>query len=642
LSGELSTPGDKSISHRALLLASLAEGTSRVRGLSDGADVAHTLAAVAALGADVALHDGVLSIQGGRARLSSPSDPIDCGNSGTAMRLLAGVLAGIVGTTELFGDASLSARPMDRVALPLRAMGAEVSGKGERCLPPIALGGGQLVGIEWTSLVPSAQVKSAILLAALGAVGETVVREEVATRAHTEEMLLERGVDIEVQPWGMGSEIRLHPGPVAPRDTVVPGDPSQSAFWVVAGCVVEGSDLLVDNVYDGPARLGFLDVLERMGAHIEREPGTDSGVRLHARNSPLAGTVIEAAEIPSLDEVPILAVATACATGKSVFRNVGELRVKEVDRLEATIALVRSFGASARADGDDLYIEGLGGSLRHGRFDSAGDHRMAMAAVVAALAAGEGESVLAGADAVETSYPGFFEDLSALAGPEVWRHQETDQEPAPGRDAAPGTEESRIVAIDGPAGSGKSTVSRAVAARLGVARLDTGAMYRSVAALALHEGIDPADAEALAELAANARIEVGEEGVWINDLEVTQVIRSPEVSRAVSVVAANPAVRSALVERQRAWARRHGGGVVEGRDIGSVVFPAARVKVYLTASPEERQRRRDDESPEGVARRDRIDSTRAASPLAVAKGAHVLDTTGHSVEDVVEEVLSWW
>jgi cytidylate kinase len=197
------------------------------------------------------------------------------------------------------------------------------------------------------------------------------------------------------------------------------------------------------------------------------------------------------------------------------------------------------------------------------------------------------------------------------------------------------------VAIDGPAGSGKSTVSRELAIRLGVSRLDTGAMYRAVAWAALDRGIDPADASAVADVARKADIEVGPDATRIDGIDVTTAIRSPAVSRAVSVVAANPAVRDELVERQRTWARVHGGGVVEGRDIGSVVFPSAVLKVYLTASVEERARRREDESSDGMARRDRIDSTRAASPLAKAADAHEVDTTGRTVQEVVEEIASW-
>jgi cytidylate kinase len=332
---------------------------------------------------------------------------------------------------------------------------------------------------------------------------------------------------------------------------------------------------------------------------------------------------VAAAEIPSLDEVPILAVAAAVAEGTTVFSDVGELRVKEVDRLAAVAEMVEAFGATARVQGDTLAITGVGGPLRGARFDSRGDHRMAMAAAVAALAAAPGErSLITGFGAVETSYPGFVDDLHRLTG------------------TGPHTPRALIIAIDGPAGAGKSTVSRAVASRLGLERLDTGAMYRAVAALALARGIAPDDEPAVAALAAGASITVGPQ-IVIDDLDVTDVIRSVDVGQAVSLVAANAGVRRQLVERQRAWSEAHGGGVVEGRDIGSVVFPQAAVKVYLTASPEERARRRHDESAAGVARRDHLDSTRAASPLMAAPDAHWLDTTGRSVDDVVEEILSW-
>jgi 3-phosphoshikimate 1-carboxyvinyltransferase len=415
----------------------------------------------------------------------------------------------------------------------------------------------------------------------------------------------------------------------------VPGDPSQAAFFVVAGAVVPGSAVEVADVYDGPARLGFLDVLERMGARVTRTrdapgaAGSGSGVTtIGAVAGPLRATDVAASEIPSLDEVPALAVAAAVAEGTTVFHDVGELRVKEVDRLSAVAALVEAFGATARVDGDTLLVTGVGGPLHGARFDSRGDHRMAMAAAVAGLAAAAGQrSLVTGFGAVETSYPGFADHLAALVtgGP-----GEADG-PAP---------RPLVVAIDGPAGAGKSTVAGAVARELGMDRLDTGAMYRAVAALALARGIEPSDTQAVAALAGSAAIEVGER-VLIDGHDVTGVIRSPEVGRAVSVVAANPAVRGHLVELQRAWADEHGGGVVEGRDIGSVVFPGAPLKVYLTASAEERARRRHDEAPAGVARRDRIDSTRQASPLREAADAHRLDTTERAIDDVVEEVLSW-
>jgi 3-phosphoshikimate 1-carboxyvinyltransferase len=621
--GTVRTPGEKSISHRAVLLGALAEGTSVIRGLSDGADVGATLAAVEAMGAGVEhLADGSIAIHGGRARMHRPEGPLECGNSGTSMRLLAGLVAGFPWETELAGDASLSARPMDRVAEPLDLMGAHVAGRGERCLPPLRVRGGALRGIDWTSKVASAQVKSAILLAGLSASGTTTVREAVTTRTHTEEMLADAGVDITVEPWGEGRVVKVRASALRPVDRTVPGDPSASAFFVVAGCVVPGSAVDVPGVYSGPARLGYVSVLERMGASVTLAHGEPGTVTVRASAGPLHGTRVAAAEIPSLDEVPALAVAAAVAEGTTVFRDVSELRVKEVDRLAAVATMVEAFGAEARVEGDTLSVIGAGGPLRAARFDSRGDHRMAMAAAVAALAARPGErSLITGFGAVETSYPGFLDDLRALT--------EGDLGPR-----------ALLVAIDGPAGAGKSTVSTAVADRLGVDRLDTGAMYRAIAALALELGTAPDDRAAVAALAEAATIDVGER-VTIDGRDVTATIRSPEVGRAVSLVAANPDVRSQLVKRQRAWAEAHGGGVVEGRDIGSVVFPQAEVKVYLTASAEERARRRHDEASEAVARRDRIDSTRDASPLRAATDAHRLDTTGRTVQDVVEEVLSW-
>ncbi|MGH9090621.1 MAG: 3-phosphoshikimate 1-carboxyvinyltransferase, partial [Acidimicrobiales bacterium] len=542
---------------------------------------------------------------------------LDCGNSGTGMRLLAGVVAGLEGRSVLVGDDSLSARPMDRIAEPLRAMGAGVEGRGPRCLPPLAVTGGALQGIEWQPPVASAQVKSAVLLAGLAAKGETVVREPVATRAHTEELLAEAGADVTVSREGAGRVVRLRPSVLRPLDVDVPGDPSQAAFWVVAACIVPGSEVTVARVYHGPERSGFVDVLRRMGADVAVVPG-EGAVDLVARAGPLHGTEVMAAEIPSLDEVPALAVAAAAAEGTTWFRGMGELRVKESDRLAAVAGLVGALGAGSEVAGDDLCVRGVGPDRRlaAARTDSGGDHRMAMAAAVAALAAGEGE--IDGFGCVATSYPRFLGDLRALGG-----------------EAGSG-----VMAIDGPGGSGKSTVSRLLARRLGTPRLDTGAMYRAVAWAALARGVDVDDRGAVAALAGAADIVIDAGGVWIDGEDVTEAVRTPEVSGAVSAVAANPEVRRHLVERQRRWAGDHGGGVVEGRDIGSVVFPDARLKVYLTASPEERARRRHEE-PE-LARRDHIDSTRSASPLQRAPDARLLDTTGRSVEDVVEEVLSWW
>ncbi len=416
LVGTLAAPGDKSISHRALLLAALADGTSTIAGLSDGDDVRRTAGAVGHLGAAVNRSDGVVTVSGGRSRLRAPEGTIDLGNSGTGMRLLAGVVATVRGVTRLTGDASLRSRPMDRVAEPLGRMGATVVGEGPRCLPPVSVSGGDLSGIDYTTPMASAQVKGAVLLAGLDAAGETVVRERVATRAHTEEMLAEAGADITVERSGAGRVVRVRRSALRPGRISVPGDPSQAAFWVVAGLVVPGSRVTVTGVHLGEERTGYLGVLRRMGGAVtvveEDAPGTGSVTSI---SGPLQGTTVEAAEIPSLDEVPILAVAAAVAEGPTRFRGVGELRVKESDRLEGTAELVRAFGGAAEVEEDDLVVAG-GARLVPGRLDARGDHRMAMAAAVAGAACADpGPTLVTGWESVATSYPGFAAALEGLA-----------------------------------------------------------------------------------------------------------------------------------------------------------------------------------------------------------------------------------
>jgi 3-phosphoshikimate 1-carboxyvinyltransferase len=416
LVGSVRVPGDKSISHRALLLAALAEGESTIIGLSDGDDVHRTLLAIAALGAAVAEDGGTVRVTGGRGRLHPAVEPLDLGNSGTGMRLLAGVLAGIEGTTELTGDASLTSRPMDRVAEPLEAMGATVAGQGERCLPPVRITGGSLRAIDYRPPMASAQVKSAVLLAGTAAEGETVVREPVPTRTHTEDMLARAGATISVTDEGGERVVRVQRSRLSPGTTAVPGDPSQAAFWIVGGLVVPGSTVTVSDVYLGPHRAGFLDVLRRMGAEIEVRDRTGETGTIISRATALRGTEIRAEEIPSLDEVPILALAAAVAQGRSRFYDVGELRIKESDRLAGTVAMLGAFGAEASVEDDDLVVTG-GATIRPAQFDSGGDHRMAMTMAIAGTACPSTEDVttISGWGSVGTSYPRFSIDLSTLS-----------------------------------------------------------------------------------------------------------------------------------------------------------------------------------------------------------------------------------
>jgi 3-phosphoshikimate 1-carboxyvinyltransferase len=411
LRGRLRMPGDKSVSHRVLLLAALAEGTSLVRGLSDGDDVARTRAAIAALGAVVEeLGDGVLRIGGCAGQLAEPGDVIDLGNSGTGIRLLAGVAASQPFLTVLTGDESIRRRPMDRVTVPLRLMGASIDGRDGGRLAPLVLRGGSLRGIDYEQPVASAQVKSAILLAGLAADGETTVREPARSRAHTEEMLEQAGADIEVD--AEQCLVRLRPTVLEAREWVVPGDPSQAAFWLAVAAAVPGSDLTVEGLYLGPSRAGFLDVLARMGADLDIDRAAGD-VRVVGNR--LRGTTVTPDEIPGLvDEVPALAVAAALAEGPTRFLGAGELRVKESDRLTTVSSELGRLGAQVEVDADELLVVGRG-TLRGGSTTSHGDHRIAMAMATAGLAA-TGETIVEGMDAVATSYPGFVADLAAVSG----------------------------------------------------------------------------------------------------------------------------------------------------------------------------------------------------------------------------------
>ena len=426
LRGTVRVPGDKSISHRALICNALAEGEARVRGFLDGDDCRRTLAILEQLGAVVTRAPGpggddLLVRSPGRAALRTTDAVLDCGNSGTSMRLLAGLLAGLDGRSVLDGDASLRRRPMARVLRPLAGMGATVAGDGPDMRAPITVEGGALRPFDGRMTVPSAQVKSAILLAALAADGPSAIEEIAPTRDHTEIMLGAMGAAIDVD----GPTVRLDPAaPLHPVDVDVPGDASAAAFWLVAAAITPGSDVTLPGVGVNPTRTGVIDVLRAMGARIAesnpRRAGGEPVADLRVRHGPLRGATIEGDVVPrAIDELPVIAVAAAVADGPSEIRGAEELRVKESDRIAATAALLRAFGAGVDERPDGLRIHG-GAQLRGGRVDAGGDHRLAMAAAVAALAAGPaGEAVsrLDGAEAVAVSYPGFWADLARLAGP---------------------------------------------------------------------------------------------------------------------------------------------------------------------------------------------------------------------------------
>jgi 3-phosphoshikimate 1-carboxyvinyltransferase len=428
LAGELRLPGDKSISHRALMLALLANGESRVTGASDGADVRSTAGILGKLGArvqrapgDAGNVDYVVASAGGPG-LRRPSGVLDCGNSGTSLRLFAGIVAGHPIEAVLDGDASLRQRPMARVIAPLSAMGAAVEGARDGRPPIVVAGHRRLRPIDWPTPVPSAQVKSAILLAALAAEGTTVVRESVATRDHTERMLRERGVPIRTTVSGDGAVVEIDgPRTVQPLDERVPGDPSAAAFWLVAGAIHPDADLTVHGVCVNPTRRAVIDLLTLMGAAIEETtigPAAPAGngepvANLRVRSSSLLAIQLMAADTAAaIDEVPILCLAATQARGRSVIRGAGELRHKESDRIAGIVDGLRALGARISVDGDDIVIDGPV-ALRGAAVDSLGDHRLAMTFAIAGLIA-RGPTTIDGADSVSISYPTFFADLERI------------------------------------------------------------------------------------------------------------------------------------------------------------------------------------------------------------------------------------
>ena len=415
LVGHVAVPGDKSISHRAVLLGAVSDGETRISGFGRSQDTEATLAAVRALGADVEEHDvDTLTVHGvGLRGLREPASAIDCGNSGTLMRLLPGLLVGQRGRFELVGDESLSARPMERVAEPLRRMGANVETTDGHA--PLDVAGSELHAIDYELPVPSAQVKSAVLLAGLFADGETTVVEQLPTRDHTERLLERAGASVRRRP----QSVSVRGAERIELDEIdIPGDFSSAAPLLVAAAIVPGSELTVHGVGLNPRRTGLLAVLERMGARIaiynRRPVGSEPAGDVEIRASELVGATVTPAEVPSLvDEIPMFALAAAHARGDSVVRGAGELRLKESDRIEAVAEELRRLGAHVRATRDGFRIRGVPARVRGGVFDARGDHRLAMLGAVAGVSSREGVE-LRGAEAVATSFPGFFDLLRQL------------------------------------------------------------------------------------------------------------------------------------------------------------------------------------------------------------------------------------
>lgn len=425
LNGTVHVPGDKSVSHRALLVAGLADGPVEISGLAPSVDVLSTVGALRRLGATIAVRPEPSGGLGGTVTgpLSEPTDVLDCGNSGTSLRLLAGVTAGIDGLSVLTGDESLRCRPVDRVAVPLGRMGAQVQARAGGRLPPLVIRGGGLAPIRFESPVPSAQVKSAVLLAALVADGPSEVLSPLRSRDHTERLLRYLGVEVDVRELPDGRErVRIVPGPLSARPIHVLGDPSSAAFWIVAAAPDLGdgaSGVILPDLCLNPTRLGAVALLRAMGARVEvLEQGLVTGEPLGmVRVSPakLEGALVSGAGVvDAIDELPILAIAGACSRGGLEVRDAAELRVKESDRIHGVVAMLAALGVVAEERPDGFRVPG-GQRLSGGVVDAGGDHRIAMAACIAGTLAPEPVEVRS-FRAVATSYPTFLDDLRALGG----------------------------------------------------------------------------------------------------------------------------------------------------------------------------------------------------------------------------------
>lgn len=415
LRGTIRVPGDKSISHRSIIFGSLATGETKVYDILRGEDVLSTIQVFRDLGVSIQDDGDVIRIQGvGFQGLQAPTAPLDMGNSGTSIRLISGVLAGQDFSVTMVGDDSLSKRPMDRVAIPLRQMGVEIAGQGERDCPPLhEKGTHQLQPIHYRLPVASAQVKSALIFAALQAKGKSTIIEKEKTRDHTEDMIRQFGGEIQVD----GKTIHIQGGQEFKGQTViVPGDISSAAFWLVAGLILPESVIKIENVGINQTRTGILDVIQEMGGDLTIEDRDEKAISasLIVKTSSLKGIQIDGELIPRLiDELPIIALLATQANGQTVIADAEELRVKETDRIQVVADILNAMGANVVPTEDGMIITGP--TPLHGAdLETFGDHRIGMMAAIAALLVSEGNVELDRAEAINTSYPSFFEDLETL------------------------------------------------------------------------------------------------------------------------------------------------------------------------------------------------------------------------------------
>ncbi len=631
------------------MLASQVLGATFITGLLEGEDVLRTRRALSLLGVPIERGEGgVWRVDGvGTGGLREPADILDMGNSGTSARLMMGLCASHPFLTFFTGDESLRKRPMRRVMTPLARMGAEFLAR-ENALLPLALKGrADLLPMEHRMEVASAQVKSALLLAGLNIRGVTSVIEPQPTRDHTERMLRFFGFEIEVTQKDEATVISL-PGQQMPspaeRHFTVPGDPSSAAFLAVAALIVPGAEIILRGLCVNPLRIGLYATLQEMGADIAflnaREEAGEPVADLRVRHSALHGVDVPPERAPSMiDEYPILAVAAAFAQGVTRLPGLEELKVKESDRLSAIAQGLAACGVRLEKGEDSLSVFGQNKPKGGGFVATCHDHRIAMSFLVMGMASEQAVTVDDGA-MIATSFPGFTELMNQLGA------RIKPASPAYGAESGPASPAKRafaplVIAIDGPAASGKGTLARRLAEHMGYAYLDTGSLYRAVGLKLIYSGKDPYDKRAALDAAL---------GLAAHDLSNPR-LRQERVGKAASIISAIPQVRDALLDFQRRFAQDPGGAVLDGRDIGTVVCPDAPIKIFITASLEARARRRHRElQGEGIEvvydsvlddlrERDDRDARRAVAPMLPATDAIVIDTSQLDANAVFERAL---
>ncbi len=628
--GSLEIPGSRSLTNRALVTAALATGRSILRGPLDAEDTSAMRACLRSLG--VTIDDGdpnAWSVQGSGGRLSAPTGRLEVGASGTTARFVTALGVLVPGAVVIDGSERMRKRPITDLVDALVALGAEIEMLGDGAGPPLRVGGRQPAGRSITiNAMKSSQYVSAVALIAPLLAGDTMITffdEVLVSRPYVEmtiDVMTRFGADIELRP---GPELYVH-GATGYSGTDFAIEPDFSAaVYPAAAAAITGGDVRIQGLSEQSRQADrmFFDVLEEMGCGVDWMKG---GVQVHGpeRLRPVRRDMSSAP-----DAALMLAVVCAFADGESTISSVGNLRIKESDRLMALEAQLATIGITATTTADSISVEG--GRPRGGEIETYDDHRIAMSFAVAGLVA-PGMTIL-DSECVAKTWPGFFDALDAITA-----------------DATRVSDPMGvIIALDGPGGSGKTTVSRAVGERLNLPHLDTGAFYRAATLVAVEAGIDPDDSPAIIDEVK--RHEYGYRGgrMMVDERDVSAEVRTDPVTRAASPVSAIPEVRRIMVAAQRDWVMAHGGSaVVEGRDIGTVVFPDADLKVYLTARRDIRAQRRASEHGRtdigrvagDLERRDSIDSTRKDSPLTAAEDALILDTSDLTIEQVVDLIVT--